>query len=223
MLVFRTIQLFLLKILTMDVIILTGVAAYLIGSFSSAFWFGNWFADIDIREHGSKNAGATNLLRVVGWKLALPAFVTDALKAFLAVNLALLQDNWTQGTNEFALWQIALGLLAVVGHIFPVFTSFRGGKGVASLLGIVLALNPLAALLALSVFIIVFICTRIVSVASMSAGISFPFLLIFALHEDRVSMVIFSIVAAVLLVVSHKKNIKRLLNKEEKRIAFKKV
>lgn len=203
------------------IIILSGLIAYLLGSFNAALWIGKWFHSIDIRKHGSHNAGATNLLRVVGWKAALPAFLLDATKSFLAVQLALLQTVWSVQTEQFVIWQISLGIIAVIGHIFPIYSGFKGGKGVASLLGLVLAIHPIAALLALAVFVVVMLISRIVSLSSMLAGISFPLILIFGLQEERLSMIIFSITAACLLLISHKKNIKRLLNREEKRITFK--
>ena len=214
-------SLLLCKTVFMEILLLTGILAYLLGSFNAAYWFGKWFHNIDIREHGSKNAGATNLLRVVGWKAALPAFLTDALKAFVAVKLSLLQTLWLPGSEALVIWQIALGAIAVSGHIFPLYSGFRGGKGVASLLGVVLALHPLAALFSLAVFVVVMLISRIVSLASMIAGVSFPLVLICVLQEERVSMIVFSVLAAVLLLISHRKNLKRLLNKEEKRISFK--
>ena len=201
-------------------IILFGVIAYFLGSFNAALWLAKWFKGVDIREFGSKNAGATNCLRVVGWKLALPAFILDATKSFIAVSLANYQNIFYAGSENFIQLQICLGMIAVLGHIFPIYSGFKGGKGVASLLGMVIGINPIAALLALLVFIIVFTTTRIVSISSMIAGISFPFIVVYIIHASQHSLVIFAIVAAVLLLISHKKNIKRLLNREEKQISF---
>lgn len=205
----------------MLIVITTGIIAYLLGSFNAALWLGKWFHKIDIRQYGSKNAGATNLLRVVGWKTALPAFIIDAAKSFFAVKLAVFQSIWEVQSEAFMIWQISLGMLAVFGHIFPVFSRFKGGKGVASLLGMVIALHPFAALSAFAIFVISLVLTKIVSISSMLAGISFPLLLFFLFKESQNSLLAFSIFAAILLLISHKKNIKRLLNKEEKRIAFK--
>lgn len=205
----------------MLILVITGLFAYLLGAFNAAYWFGKWFHQIDIRLHGSKNAGATNLLRVVGWKTALPAFLIDAAKSFAAVKLAYIQNVFELQSETFMIWQIALGILAVIGHIFPVYSRFKGGKGVASLLGVVIALHPLAALSAFAVFILSLLLTKIVSISSMLAGITFPILLVLIFHENRNSLILFSIFAAILLLISHKKNIKRLLNGEEKRISFK--
>ncbi|MFO7790156.1 MAG: glycerol-3-phosphate 1-O-acyltransferase PlsY [Bacteroidales bacterium] len=205
----------------MIILIIIAVAAYLLGSFNAAYWFGKWINGIDIREHGSKNAGATNLLRVAGWKTALPAFITDVAKAFGAASMASLQNIWQDGSEAFIMVKIGLGILAVIGHLFPVYSGFRGGKGVASLLGLVLAVHPLAALSALGVFIVVFLFTRIVSVSSMTSGIAFPLFLFFVFREESVAILIFSVIAAVMLLISHKKNIKRLLKGDENKIRFK--
>jgi len=205
----------------MLILVITGLLAYLFGAFNAALWFGKWFHKIDIRQHGSKNAGATNLLRIVGWKTAFPAFLIDAAKSFFAVKLATFQNIWEVQSEAFMIWQIALGMLAVFGHISPVFSGFKGGKGVASLLGMVIALHPLAALSAFGVFVISLVLTKIVSISSMFAGMSFPFILFFLFNESHNSLLVFSVFAAILLLISHKKNIKRLLNREEKRISFK--
>jgi glycerol-3-phosphate acyltransferase PlsY len=205
----------------MGLIVVYGVIAYLLGSFSSAYWFGTWFHGIDIREHGSGNAGATNLLRVIGWKAALPAFIMDVIKSYAAVNLAWGQSLWASDSEAFVLLQISLGVIAVIGHIFPLYSDFRGGKGVASLLGVVLAIHPLAAICALGVFVLVMMVSKIVSLGSMIAGISFPIFMIFVFNETRVSLLLFSLLAAFLLLLTHKKNIYRLLNGQEKRIHLK--
>ncbi len=205
----------------MGILIIISIIAYLLGSFNAAYWFGKWFHSMDIREHGSKNAGATNLLRVAGWKTALPAFLIDAAKAFAAVSLAPLQTLWQGGSEAFVILQICLGILAVFGHMFPVFSAFRGGKGVASTLGVVLAVHPLSALAALGVFLLVFLVTRIVSVSSMLAGLSFPLMLFLVFDENTSALLIFSVIVALLLLISHKKNIKMLLKGEEKTLGFK--
>lgn len=217
------------------IVIVLAVVAYLMGSFSSALWYGKWFHGIDIREHGSKNAGSTNVLRVLGWKCAIPVFVTDVLKSFIPamffvmlLNLVMpeLSNEYVvkvKGSEVYYLLQLLFGMMAIVGHIFPIFSGFKGGKGVASMLGIVLALDPLAAALALAVFIIVVICTKIVSVSSMSAGVSFP-IIVFVMSMIRgngysITLTVFSIIVAILLLVTHKKNIKRLIKGEEPKIS----
>ncbi len=216
------------------IIILLAIAAYLIGSFSSALWYGKWFYGIDIREHGSKNAGSTNVLRVLGWKCAIPVFITDVIKSFVPTMFFVMLLNKfaspegsvyvAQGSEAYYLYQLLFGMMAIVGHIFPIFSGFKGGKGVASMLGLVLALDPLSAAIALGVFIIVVLITRIVSVSSMSAAVAFPIVVyvlgIFRETGHSITMTVFSILVAILLIVTHRKNIKRLLNHEEPKITI---
>lgn len=197
------------------------VMAYLLGSFSSAVWYGRWFKGIDPREHGSKNAGATNALRVLGTKLATAVFITDILKAFLAVVSArfLLKSD---ASETFYLFSILLGICAVLGHVFPLYTGFKGGKGVASMLGVLLALNAWLALSCVGVFLLVFLLSQIVSLSSITAAVFFPTLYHVAFYDASLSMSIFSVVAAVLVIALHHKNIKRILKGQEKRISFRK-
>lgn len=198
------------------------ILSYLIGSFSSAVWFGKWFHNTDVREHGSKNAGATNTMRVLGAKAALPVFIVDILKSFIAVQFVFFIPEIVTGSDSYFQIKLLFGIMAVVGHIFPLYSGFKGGKGVASMLGLVLALHPAAAGLALVVFIIIFLITRIVSISSISTAIAFPLILHFAFNNQSITLTIFSIIAAILIVITHLKNIKRLLKGEEKKISFKK-
>ncbi len=197
------------------------IISYLLGSFSSAVWFGKWFHNIDVREHGSKNAGATNMLRVLGPKAALPVFITDVVKAYISVSLVYLMPEVLPLTEEFYQLKILFGAAAVIGHIFPVFSGFRGGKGVASMLGFILALHPLAAGLSLVIFIIIFIISKIVSLSSMITAVFFPIIIYFIEGGNYLTLTIFSIVASILIILTHLKNIKRLLKGEEKKISFK--
>jgi acyl phosphate:glycerol-3-phosphate acyltransferase len=192
------------------------VLAYLIGSIPTAVWIGKFFYKTDVREHGSKNAGATNTFRVLGKKPALSVFLIDVAKGFLPVYfLPILLLPFEMGTETYVLWQILLGVCVVLGHTLPVFALFRGGKGVASLLGIVFALQPFAALFALGVFMLVLFIFRYVSLGSMIAGISFPCYIFFIDARPLWSLRIFSLLVAVLLIYTHRKNINRLLNKQE--------
>ncbi|NLA23743.1 MAG: glycerol-3-phosphate 1-O-acyltransferase PlsY [Bacteroidales bacterium] len=202
-------------------LILLIISAYLLGSFSSAVWFGKWFKGIDLREHGSGNAGATNAFRVLGAKIAIPVFIMDVLKAFLAVSLVyFVKTHYTE--IEIDIIKIALGTSAVLGHIFPLYTQFKGGKGVASMLGVLLAINPLIACCSLGVFIIVFLISHIVSIGSILAAISFPVFTIFIFSSSTIAMQIFSIIASLLVIFLHKSNIKRLIAGKEKKIKFRK-
>lgn len=203
-------------------IIIFAIISYLIGSFSSAVWFGKWFFGTDVREHGSKNAGATNTFRVLGYKAGIPVFIADVLKSFLAVNLIIFIPEILPETEFYYQIKLLFGVAAVLGHIFPVYTGFRGGKGVASMLGLVLALLPAAAGFTFIVFAIIFLISRIVSISSLSASLVFPIIVHILTGGDSVTLTIFSFVATILIVITHLKNIKRLLKGEEKRISFRK-
>lgn len=191
--------------------------AYLIGSIPTAVWIGKHFYGIDVREFGSGNAGATNTFRVLGKNAGIPVLIIDILKGSSAVALSYL-SSYTVGSSEFINLQLGLGIAALVGHIFPVFAGFRGGKGVATILGIVICILPFATCLSLCVFLIVLFSSRIVSLSSMLGGLAFPFILSIVFHNQNPVLMAFSVVVALLLVITHRKNIKRLLNKQESKI-----
>lgn len=193
------------------------IIAYLLGSIPSAVWIGKRFYGIDVREHGSHNAGATNTLRVLGRKAALPVFTIDMLKGFVAVTLAHLSSYETGSDAMFNL-KVALVAAAVLGHIFPIFAGFKGGKGVATLAGATAAVYPVAVGLCLLVFILILASTHYVSLGSMCAGIAFPLFVIGLFGERSLTLIIYSCVIAVLLLVTHRKNIKRLLQHNESKI-----
>jgi glycerol-3-phosphate acyltransferase PlsY len=195
-------------------------AAYIIGSIPNAVWIGKVLYGIDVREHGSKNAGATNTIRVLGWKAGLPVFILDALKGCIAVSLARIYGYYSPGTNDFVTLQVFLGAFAVVGHIFPVFANFKGGKGVASLFGMILAIVPLPTLLALGIFLITLFITRYVSLSSIVSGFAFPLLIMFVFKTTMQSLIIFSLIVTVLLLLTHQKNIERLIRREESKATF---
>ncbi len=194
--------------------------AYLIGSVPTSVWIGKSFYGIDVREHGSKNAGATNTMRIFGWKAGITVLLIDTLKGWLAVNLIHLTNYYIPETGDFVEFQLLLGIAAILGHIFPIYVGFRGGKGVATLFGLVLAINPEPTLLCIGVFIITLIITKYVSLSSMIAGFAFPAMVIFVFKTTTPSLVIFSMIIAVLLLFTHQKNIERLLRKEEKKVLF---
>ena len=204
------------------------IIAYLLGSIPSAVWIGKKYYGVDIREHGSKNAGTTNMLRVLGRRAAIPVFALDFLKGFVAVTLIDLMKYdsvFSGGENEcwFYIRRIVAVLAAINGHIFPIFAGFRGGKGVATLVGAVTGINANIILLCLAVWILVLIFTHYVSLSSMIAGCSFP---IFTLitpkimnaMPDSLPFVIFSFLIAILLIVTHRKNIERLRQGTESKI-----
>src|ERR1700710_207258 len=149
------------------------ILAYLCGSIPTAVWIGLAFYGVDVREYGSGNAGATNTFRVLGKKAGIPVMLLDILKGFTATNLAFLIPI-TGPHSTYISYQLALGIAAVMGHLFPVFAGFRGGKGIATLFGMILAIQLQAALLCVCVFIVVLLITRYVSLSSIMAGFTYP-------------------------------------------------
>lgn len=197
--------------------ILLIVAAYLLGSIPSAVWIGKKYYGIDVREYGSKNAGATNTLRVLGRRAALPVFALDVLKGFVAVTLAHLA-GYPHGSDQVFNLKIALVAAAVLGHIFPVFAGFRGGKGVATLAGAVLGVYPPAVLLCLATFLVVLMISHYVSLSSMTAGVMFPIYIVVFFRETYWPLILFGCVIALLLIITHRKNIRRLIAGTESKI-----
>lgn len=200
-----------------------GVLAYLMGSFSSAVWIGKWFYNTDVRTQGSGNAGATNTIRVLGTKAGIIVMVLDIVKAWGAVMLASVFIGENSDVSYLTNYKIVLGALAVLGHVFPVFTGFKGGKGVASLVGVILALySPYIFLIVLGWFAMVFIITRYVSLASITASILFAILVIWVFHQQNTYLIILAALIAVFIPLTHHKNIKRLFNGEESKLSFRK-
>jgi acyl phosphate:glycerol-3-phosphate acyltransferase len=193
------------------------VIAYLLGSIPTAVWIGKNFYGIDVREFGSGNAGATNTFRVLGRKAGIPVLIIDIVKGTTAVALSYL-SAFEYGTSEFVNLQLGLGVAALIGHIFPVFAGFRGGKGVATILGIVICILPVSCCLSLCVFLLVLLSSRIVSLSSMLAGLSFPIFLNLVLGNTDPILMVFSIVVALMLIITHRKNIVRLVNKQESKV-----
>lgn len=198
-------------------ILLAIVLAYILGSIPSAVWIGKLIHNIDVREHGSGNAGATNTIRVLGWATGIPVLLIDVAKGWLATMLPVFLQIADHGSALLINLQILVGIIAIIGHIYPVFARFRGGKGVATVFGVFLALQPLLTLYCIGVFLIVLFITRTVSVSSMTAGIAFPVFLFLFFDTPSVLFEVFSILVAVALLVTHRKNIRRLINGEEAR------
>jgi glycerol-3-phosphate acyltransferase PlsY len=204
-------------------LVVGGIVAYSMGSFSSAVWIGKWFYNTDVRTHGSGNAGATNTFRVLGTKAGLIVMIIDILKAWGAVMLANVFADGRLTDSQLIDYKIVLGALAVIGHVFPVFTGFKGGKGVASLVGVVLALySPYIMLFTLLWFALVFIITRYVSLSSITASLVFALLAIFVFHEQNLYLIILAALIALFVPLTHHKNIKRLVKGEESKLAFRK-
>lgn len=194
------------------------VLAYLLGSLPAAVWIGKRFHNIDVRQYGSGNAGATNVIRVLGWKTGLPVLIIDVAKAWLAAMLPFFFKLAEPGSGILMNLQILAGVTAILGHIFPIFAGFRGGKGVACVFGVLLALQPILTLCCGGIFVTVLLITGIVSVSSMSAGITFPVLLFSVFGSPSVVFKIFSLFVAIALIITHRKNIGRLLRGEESKL-----
>jgi len=192
--------------------------SYLLGSIPSAVWIGKQFHNIDVRQHGSGNAGATNVIRVLGWKTGIPVLLIDLGKGWLAASLPIIFKLAGPESSQLINLQILAGMTAILGHIFPVFAGFKGGKGVATVFGVLLAIQPLLTLCSLGVFLLVLLITGIVSVSSMCAGIAFPIFLFLVFGTPSLFFKIFSIFVAIAILVTHRKNIVRLMNGEESKL-----
>ncbi len=196
------------------------ICAYLIGSIPSALIISRKFFGIDIRDYGSGNMGATNTFRVLGSKYGTIVMICDILKGASAVALYNFLPFYLHSTNELERTNlmIGLGLAAVVGHIFPIWASFKGGKGVATLFGMLIAIQPIIAIACVAVFIIVLYLTRFVSLSSILAGLMLPVSVLWIWNEHEVLYRIFALLVALLIIVTHQKNISRLLRGVESRI-----
>lgn len=190
--------------------------AYLLGSIPTSVWLGKAFKGIDLREQGSGNAGATNAFRVLGKPIGIAVLVFDMAKGFLAVNLLHLQSEISSGSEAWMILKIGLGLLAVIGHIFPVFAGFKGGKGVATLTGVALAIHPLAALSAMGIYLLVFLLTRISALGSLLAVLTYPVWINWIYGTESLAIRLFSLAVPVLVLITHRSNILRLVRGEEK-------
>lgn len=197
------------------------ILAYLFGSIPMAVWIGQAFYGIDVREYGSGNAGATNTFRVLGKKAGIAVMFLDIFKGYTATNLAYLiglSVTGPQNSVQFVNYQLALGVTAVLGHLFPVFAGFRGGKGVATLFGMILAVHSEAAMLCVLTFVVFLLVFKYVSLSSIMAGFSFPLSIIFIFQSPIRSVLLYGMCICVLILVTHQKNIERLLKGKEPRV-----
>jgi glycerol-3-phosphate acyltransferase PlsY len=198
--------------------VLFGLIAYLLGSIPTAVWVGKSYYGIDVRAHGSKNAGATNTFRVLGKKPGIVVLSIDVLKGATAVLLPYLFLRDTIEYERLIQIQLLTAILAILGHVFPLFANFKGGKGVATSLGIIIGIHPPAAGICLGVFLIVFILSKYVSLGAIITAISFPLLIIFLFHVESIWLRGFSILLGSVVVLTHKKNILRLVKGEESKM-----
>lgn len=194
------------------------VTAYLIGSIPTALWLGRVYFGIDIREYGSGNSGATNSFRVLGSRWGSFVMVVDILKGVVATSLYILLPYYLTDEWDRTNFMIGLGLAAVLGHIFPIWADFRGGKGVATLFGMILAIQPLVAGCCIAVFILVLYLTRFVSLSSILASVAFAVFILFIFNEQEPLYRGFAIAVTMTVLLTHQKNISRLLRGNESKV-----
>lgn len=199
--------------------LISAISAYLLGSIPTAVWVGKAWYNIDVREHGSKNAGATNTFRVLGKKPGIMVLLIDVAKGAFAVSIPLLIVNFIDVSlkEQQDLLQIVAAIFAVLGHIFPVFAGFRGGKGVATSLGIIIGIQPLSAAICFGAFLIVFTISKFVSLGAIVASVCFP-VIVYVLQPESIEMQVFSLVLGTAVIFAHRKNIKRLIKGEESKM-----
>lgn len=196
------------------------IIAYLFGSIPTSVLWGRAFYGTDVRQHGSRNAGATNTFRVLGWRAGVPVLLIDIAKGFIPVRIL---PNFTELEPDTAPWmwlRVALVLAAVIGHLYPVFAGFKGGKGVATSLGGVLAVHPGAAGICVIVFALVFLLSKYVSLGSLSAAVAFPLAVSLIYGETSAVKIGFAIALCLLVFYTHRENIGRLLRGEENRMTL---
>mgnify|MGYP004454361859 CR=1 FL=1 len=205
--------------------IIVAIIAYLLGSISFSVIISKKVAGFDVRQKGSGNAGTTNVLRSVGKKAAIITLICDVLKGVVAILVAYLVGLIVKDLNNSLLIQIA-GIAVIVGHTFPIFFQFKGGKGIATALGVLLMTNWNIGLICLVFALVLMILTRIVSLGSLAAAVLFPVLVMFMPSQAYLvsgNYVIYSIIIAVLVIFNHRANVKRLLNGTENKLDFKKI
>ena len=209
----------------MAIYIIVGIIAYLIGSINFSVLISKKMAGFDVREKGSGNAGSTNMLRSVGKKAAAITLLCDILKGVISISISIILGKMIQGVNKELLVQIA-GIAVVIGHTFPIFFQFKGGKGVATSLGVLLMTNWQIGLICLVFALVLMALSKMVSLGSVGAAILFPVLVLF-IHtnftvSEGSSYLIYSIILAVIVAFNHRSNIKRILNGTENKLSFKK-
>ncbi len=193
-----------------------GTIAYLLGSIPTAVWLGKAKYGVDVREHGSNNAGATNTFRVLGKKPGIVVLSIDIIKGIVAVILPIIVG--VDGVDHLINVKLVCALLAVVGHVLPVFACFNGGKGVATSLGVIIGVHPAAAAICLGLFLITFIVSKFVSLGAIIASVSFPLSIIVLFKETSPWLIAFSLVLSCAVIFAHRKNIGRLIRGEENRM-----
>ena len=194
------------------------VIAYLIGSIPTAVLLSRVYFGIDIREYGSGNSGATNTFRVLGPKWGSIVMLVDILKGVAATSLYVLLPYYLTDEWDRTNFMVGLGLAAVLGHIFPIWADFRGGKGVATLFGMIIAIQPLVAGCCVGVFMLVLYLTRFVSLSSILASVAFAVFILFIFNEQEPLYRAFAIAVTLTVLLTHQKNISRLLRGNESKV-----
>ncbi len=194
------------------------IIAYLLGSIPTALIISRKYFGIDIRDYGSGNMGATNTFRVLGSRYGTIVMVFDILKGIAAVSLYIFLPHYMSNELDRTNFMIGLGLAAVLGHVFPVFANFKGGKGVATLFGMILAVQPVIAISCVGVFLLVLYLTRYVSLSSILAALMLPVSVLWIWNEHEVMYRIFALLVAFMVIITHQKNIGRILRGVESRI-----
>ena len=205
----------------MEVYITVAIVAYVIGSINFAVIFSRKFAGFDVREKGSKNAGTTNVLRTVGKKVAVFTLICDILKGVVAILAVMIAEFMWNEFDVMALKYIA-GFMVILGHTFPLFFEFRGGKGVATAIGVLLMLNWKIGLICLVFGVLIIALSKMVSLGSILAAVLFPVLIIFIQEDVNFIGILFGFLIAGLVVFNHRSNIKRIKEGKENKLSFKK-
>jgi len=205
--------------------IIIAIIAYAIGSINFSVLISKKMAGFDVREKGSGNAGTTNMLRSVGKKAAVITLLCDILKGVVSIGIALIAGNIVKNVDKAVLVQIA-GILVVFGHTFPIFFEFKGGKGVATSLGVIMMINWKIGLICLVFALVIMAFSRMVSMGSVGAAILFPVLTLFIntnfiVEASGMKYFIFSVILAVMVIFNHRANIKRIANGTENKLSFK--
>ncbi|MEO6583726.1 MAG: glycerol-3-phosphate 1-O-acyltransferase PlsY [Ferruginibacter sp.] len=194
------------------------ISAYLIGSIPTALIISKKYFDIDIREYGSGNMGATNTFRILGSKYGTIVMIFDIIKGITAVALYNLLPYYLTNELDRTNLMIGLGLSATLGHIYPIWAQFKGGKGVATLFGMILAIQPIVAVSCVGVFLLVLYLTRYVSLSSILAGVALPICVLWIYNEKEVFYRVFAVAVAGLIVLTHQKNLSRIFKGNESRV-----
>lgn len=195
------------------------IVGYLLGSIPTAVWIGRYFYQIDVREHGSKNAGATNTFRVLGKKPGIIVLIIDVVKGIIASMFPIVFDNLFEISYAFLIsLRLLSSIFSMIGHILPVFAQFKGGKGVATSLGVLIGLQPFAALLCFLLFLLIFILSKYVSLGAILSAIFYPFIVFYVDPNVLFYEMIFTVILSTAVIFTHRKNISRLLKGEENKM-----